>query len=80
MRKFLPGISFSSGLTLGRPLELPSPYFTVVTNRFFVENIRRLALMEAMSTNDFVVKVLSEKMIEALQNDPLLYRKNIPDY
>jgi len=35
--------------------------------------------MEGMTVNEFVVKVLSEKMIEELQ-DPMLFRKRIPDY
>ena len=54
-------------------------YFILVTNRIFVDNVKRLALMEGMTVNEFVVKVLSEKMIEELQ-DPMLFRKRIPDY
>ena len=53
--------------------------FHLVTERNFIDNVKRLALLEALSTNDFVVKVLSEAMVQELQ-DPLVYRKKIPDY
>jgi hypothetical protein len=53
--------------------------FCLVTNKNFVENVKRLALMEAMTTNEFIVKVLTDYCLSELQ-DPLLYRQKIPDY
>jgi hypothetical protein len=41
--------------------------FCLMTDKIFVENIRQLALMEAMTVNEFVIRVLFEKMIEELQ-------------
>ena len=42
-------------------------------------NTEELVLIKGMTLNEFVVKVLSDKMIEELQ-DPMLFRKRIPDY
>jgi hypothetical protein len=41
--------------------------------------VERLAMVEALTVNEFMVKVLSEKAVEMLNND-LLFRKHIPDY
>jgi len=57
---------------------LRTRHFCLVTNRIFIENINRLALLNCMERNEFIVQVLSDKMIEALQ-DPMLY-KHIPNY
>jgi hypothetical protein len=51
--------------------------FCLMTDKIFIENVRHLALMEAMTVNEFVIRVLFEKMIEELQ-DPTLYREDIP--
>jgi len=53
-------------------------HFTLVTNRIFVENVKRLALMETMTTNEFLVKVISDFVIQELE-DPLMYQ-HIPEY
>jgi hypothetical protein len=53
--------------------------FCLVTDKSWRENVNQLALMEAMPLEEFILRVLSEKMIEELQ-DPMLYRRHIPDY
>jgi len=53
-------------------------HFTLVTNRIFVENVKRLALMETMTTNEFLVKVISDFVIQELE-DPLM-DQHIPEY
>ena len=54
--------------------------FEVVTNKLFIDNIQQLAEHEAMSKREFVVKVLSEKMAEELNDNLMLYQKDIPNY
>jgi hypothetical protein len=51
--------------------------FCLTTDKIFIENVQHLALMEGMTVNEFVIRVLYEKMVEELQ-DPMLYKKNIP--
>jgi hypothetical protein len=49
----------------------------LMTDKIFIENVRHLALMEAMTVNEFVIRVLLKKMVDELQ-DPMLYKKDIP--
>jgi hypothetical protein len=55
-------------------------YCCVACDQNFVENVKYLALMEGMPWQEFVVKVLSDKMMEELLHDPMLYRRYIHDY
>jgi len=41
--------------------------FCLMTDKIFIENVRQLALMEAMTVNEFVVRVMFKRMIEELQ-------------
>ena len=53
--------------------------FCLVTNRSWKNNVNQLALLNAMPLNEFMVQILTSFAIQELQ-DPLLYRKKIPDY
>jgi hypothetical protein len=52
---------------------------TLGTNTILRDNIRRLALMYGMTTNEFLVEILTQKMANEIENDPLLLRR-IPYY
>jgi hypothetical protein len=51
----------------------------LTTNTIFRDNIRRLALMYGMTTNEFLVEILTQKMANEIENDPMLLRR-IPYY
>jgi hypothetical protein len=36
--------------------------------------------MHMMPLNEFAVEVLSERVVQVLNNDPVLFMKDIPDY
>ena len=53
--------------------------FCLVTNTIFMNNVKRLASINAMAINEFIVQILTERMVEELENDPMLFLKYIPD-
>jgi hypothetical protein len=53
--------------------------FSLKTNIIFRDNIRRLALMHMMTVHEFTVEILTQKMANEINNDPMLLR-HIPHY
>jgi hypothetical protein len=52
---------------------------TLGTNIIFRDNIRRLALMYGMTTNEFLVETLTQKMANEIADNPMMLRQ-IPYY
>jgi len=50
--------------------------FYLVTNTIFLDNIKHLALTNAMTPNEFANQILSHRVAQLLNNDPMLFTKD----